>query len=75
MEAEPSLHHVLKRHKRQESRMVNSIYDGNIQTTPMKILRAFTMFIRKKYDAIHIDSDSVYTDVAENEQAHTPRSK
>jgi len=59
---EPSLHHVLKIHKRQESRMVNSIYDDdvNIQTTPMNILHTFTMFMKKKYDTIHVDSDSVY---------------
>ena len=58
---EPSLHNLLKRHKRQESRMVNSVYDndGNIQTTPMNILRTFTMFMKKKYDTIQVDSDSV----------------
>ena len=41
--------------------MVNSIYnnDGNIQITPMNILRTCTMFI-KKYDTIQVDSDSVY---------------
>ena len=51
---EPSLHHLLKRHKMQESRMVNSVYgnDGNIKTTPMNILRTFTMFMKKKYDTI-----------------------
>jgi len=49
---EPSLHHLLKRHKRQEYGMVNSVYDndGNIQTT---------MFMKKKYDTIQVDSDSV----------------
>jgi len=58
---EPSLHHLLKRHKSQESRMVNSVYDkaGNIQTTPMNFLRTFTMFMKKKYDTIQVDSDSV----------------
>jgi len=58
---EPSLHHLLKRHKRQESRMVNSVYDkdGNTQTTPMNVLRTFTMFMKKKYDTIQVDSDSV----------------
>ena len=57
---EPTLHHLLKRHKMQESRTVNSVYDdGNIQTTPMNVLRTFTMFMRKKYDTIQVDSDSV----------------
>jgi len=57
---EASLHHVLKRHKRQECCMVNNIYDdGNIQTTPMNILRTFTMFMKKKYDTIQVDSDRV----------------
>jgi len=58
---ERSLHHLLKRHKRQESRMVNSVYDndGNILTTPMNILRTFTMFMKKKYDTIQVNSDSV----------------
>jgi hypothetical protein len=59
---EPSLHHLLKRHKRQESRMVNGFYDndGNIQTMPMNILRTFTIFMKKKYDTIQVDPDSVY---------------
>jgi hypothetical protein len=40
--------------------MVNNIYDdGNIQTTPMNILRTFTMFMTKKYDTIQVDSDRV----------------
>jgi hypothetical protein len=58
---EPFLHHLLKRHKRQESRMVNSVYDndGNIQITPMNVLRTFRMFMKKKYDTIQVDSDSV----------------
>jgi len=51
---EPSLHYLLKRHKRQESRMVNTVFgkDGNSQNTPMNILRTFTMFMKKKYDTI-----------------------
>jgi hypothetical protein len=42
--------------------MVNSVYDndGNIQTTPMNILRTFTIFMKRKYDTIQVDSDSVY---------------
>jgi hypothetical protein len=42
--------------------MVNSVYDndGDIQTTPMNILRTFTIFMKKKYDTIQVDSDSVY---------------
>jgi len=61
MEDEPSLHHLQKRHKRQESRMDNRVYvnDGNIQTTPMNLLRTFIMFMKKKYDTIQVDSDSV----------------
>ena len=60
-DVEPSLHHVLKRHKRPESRMFNSIYDndGNIHTTPMNILRTFTVFMKKKYDMIQVDPDRV----------------
>jgi hypothetical protein len=47
---EPSLHHLVKRQKRQDSRMANSVYDndGNIQTTPMNILRTFTLFMKKE---------------------------
>ena len=61
MEDEPSLHHLQKRHKRQESRMDNRVYvnDGNIQTTPMNLLRTFIMFMKKKYDTIQVDSGSV----------------
>ena len=71
---EPSLHHLLKRHKRQESRMVNSVYDndGNIQTTPMNILRTFIMFMRKKYDTIQVDCDSVNRMLQRSKQ-HIPQ--
>jgi len=42
--------------------MVNSVYDndGNIQTTPMNSLRTFAMFMKKKYDTMQVDYDSVY---------------
>ena len=70
---EPSLHHVLKRHKRQESRMVNSVFNnGNIQNTPMNILRTFTVFMKKKYDTIQVDSDSVYR-MLQRSKTHIPQ--
>jgi len=34
--------------------------EGNIQTTPMNILRTFKMFMKKKYDTVQVDSDSVH---------------
>jgi len=71
---ELSLHHLLKRHKRQESRMVNSVYgnDGNIQTTPMNILRTFTNFMKKKYDTLHVDSDSAHR-MLQRSKKHIPQ--
>ena len=71
---EPSLHHLLKRHKSQESRMINSVYDndGNLQTTPINILRTFTMFMKKKYDTLLVDSDSVYR-MLQRSKKHVPQ--
>ena len=70
---EPSLRHLMKRHKRQESRMFNSVYDdGNIQTTPMNILHTFTMFMKKKYNTIQVDSDSVYR-MLQGSNKHIPQ--
>jgi hypothetical protein len=71
---EPSLHHLLKGHKRQESRMFNNVYgkDGNIQNTPMNILRTFTMSMKKKYDTIQVDSDSVNR-MLQRQKKHIPQ--
>ena len=71
---EPFLHHVLKRHKRQESRKINRVYDkdGNIQTTPINILCTFTIFMKKKYDTIQVDSDSVYR-MLQRSNKHKPQ--
>ena len=54
--------------------MVNSVYDndGNIQTTPMNILCTFTMFMKKKYDTLHVDSDSVNR-MLQRSKKHTPQ--
>jgi len=54
--------------------MVNNVYDNdvNIQTTLMNILRTFTMFIKKKYDTIQVDSDSVYR-MLQRSKKHIPQ--
>ena len=54
--------------------MVNSVYDnyGNIQTTPMNILRTFTMFMKNKYDTIQVDSDSVNS-ILQKSKKHIPQ--
>lgn len=56
MDEEPSLYRILKQWKRQDSRTVDGIYDseGNFQTSPSNILRTFTEFMKKKYDAIQV---------------------
>ena len=73
---EPSLNNTLKRHKWQESRMVNSVYDndGNIQTTPMNILRTFRMFMKKKYDTIQLDAGSVNR-MLQRSKKHIPKNQ
>jgi len=40
--------------------MVDRVYDseGNLQTSPLTILRAFTGFTKNKYDMITVDKDS-----------------
>jgi len=53
--------------------MFNSVYDdGNIQTTPMNILHTFTMFMKKKYNTIQVDSDSVYR-MLQGSNKHIPQ--
>jgi peptidoglycan hydrolase-like amidase len=46
----------------QESRMVTRIYDGegNLRTSPNGTVRAFTVFLEKKYTTIQVDSASVH---------------
>jgi len=58
----PSLYHILWQRKRQESRMVDRNYDSeeNLQTSPFNILRAFTNFMKKKYDTIPVEKNSIY---------------
>ena len=49
---EPTLYHILKRRRRQESRMINSVHgsNGNKHISTMDILSTFTTFMRSKYD-------------------------
>ena len=57
----PSLYHVLRLRKRQESRTIDRVYnsEGNLQTSPPTILRTFTEFMKKKYSIITVDDDSL----------------
>jgi hypothetical protein len=57
IDEEPSLYHVLRRWKHQESRMVMGITDdnGNRHTMPHDILRTLTTYAKTKYDTIPID--------------------
>ena len=61
MDEDPSLYHTLKLRRRRESRMVDGTYDSEwtLQTSPSKILRTFTEFM-KKYDTIQVDDESVH---------------
>jgi hypothetical protein len=42
-------------------RVIHSIYDsnGNPQTSPIQIIRTFTVFLRRKYDTIKVDEECV----------------
>jgi len=57
----PALFHILKMRKRQEARMIRSIQDecGNNQQTMKGIIRAFTSFLRRKYEPIAVNEDCV----------------
>ena len=53
----PSLYHLLKLRKRQESRTIDRFYDseGNLHTSPHTILRIFMEFMQKEYSIITVD--------------------
>jgi len=57
----PELFHILQMRKRQEARMIRSIEDecGNTQQTMKGIIRAFTSFLRSKYEPIAVDEECV----------------
>ena len=56
----PKLYHIVRQVKRQEFKMVDRVYDseGNLQTPPLTVLRAFMGFTKNKYDTITVDKDS-----------------
>jgi len=58
----PSLYHILQMRKRQESRMIDRVYDseGHLKTSPLAILRVYTEFMKNKYDMITADADSIH---------------
>jgi hypothetical protein len=41
--------------------MIHNIYDsnGNSQTSPIHLLRTFTVFLRQKYDTLNVDEECV----------------
>ena len=57
---EPTLYHLLKMRRRQESRMVHRVRDnyGNTRTTK-DILRTFVAFMRGKYEDVAVEEGSV----------------
>jgi len=60
-EEKPALFHILKTRKRQEVRMIRSLKDeyGNNQTTTNGIMRAFTTFLRRKYEPIVVQDECI----------------
>jgi len=59
---EPTLYHILKRRRRQKSKMIHRVQDnhGNLhKTTTTDIIRTFTTFMRHKYADIAVDEGSV----------------
>ena len=57
----PALFHILRTRKRQETRIIRSIQDEcvNTQQTMKGIIRAFTSFLRRKYEPIAVDEECV----------------
>jgi len=60
-EEKPALFHILKTRKRQEVRMIRSLQDehGNNQTKTNGIMRAFTTFLRRKYEPIAVQDECI----------------
>lgn len=58
---EPTLYHLLKMRRRQESRVIHGVQDrdGKIHISTKDLLRTFVLFVRKKYGAIAVNEDSV----------------
>ena len=57
----PVLFHILQTRKRQEVRVIRSVQDehGNTQTTTNGVMRAFTTFLRRKYESIAVEDESI----------------
>jgi hypothetical protein len=62
-EEPPTLYQLIRRHKRNATRLVRSVRDGkgNIQTSPSGIAKTFTRFFQAKYAKIEVDPESVQT--------------
>jgi hypothetical protein len=58
---EPSLCHLLKARKRQETTTIRTLHDGNgvLQTTTANILKNFKDYMLENFSRIHTDSDSL----------------
>jgi hypothetical protein len=58
----PSLYYILQMRKRQESRMIDSVYDSeaHLQTSPLAMLRVYTELMKNKYDKITVNADSIH---------------
>jgi hypothetical protein len=55
---EPSLYHYIKAKRRNDACMVHHVLDadGQLKATPQSILKAFTCYFWKKYEAIPVES-------------------
>jgi hypothetical protein len=58
---EPSLFHVLKTLRRRSTRNISQVKDihGHICTEPQDITNTFLSHLRRKYEPIHVDSNSI----------------
>ena len=57
----PSLYNVLQMKRRRDERTITALQDdgGDIQTTPGRIARTMTTYLKNKYDSIPVDRASI----------------
>jgi hypothetical protein len=61
MDEEPTIYHLLKRWRRQTSRMVTRILDteDTVHTSATGILHTFAKYIRNKYDTLTVNEKQI----------------
>ena len=72
----PTLYQLIRRHKRQVTRIVRSVKDehGVIQTSPAGVASAFVAFFQEKFRHVNVDPESVnvFANLVRAEQSSSP---